>query len=185
MGSFKHPASNVDVGPTILGLAGLDGYSFSPPMDGKSIAPLIVDHTDPAVLPVTREHILTETAQGSPSWRTHHFVEYYSLGNVKRTGHLVDDPKSNTYRALRFTSNGPVGSGNMLYAEFTAVTDWNFKNYTFVEIFDVEKDPHQLTNIASKVPAATTQSLHNMLQTQWECSGKNCEVPTGNKLEYV
>merc|ERR1712147_427544 len=70
--TFSHPASNVDVGPTILGFAGLDGYSTSPPMDGRSIAPLIVDQTDPAVLVATREHIMSESWRVAPSWRTHH-----------------------------------------------------------------------------------------------------------------
>merc|ERR1719253_324317 len=55
--TFDNPASNVDVGPTLLGLAGLDGSKVSPPMDGRSIAPLLVDATDPAVLPATREHM--------------------------------------------------------------------------------------------------------------------------------
>jgi hypothetical protein len=31
------------------------------------------------------------------TWRDHHWVEYNSLGSVTRTGHLVDDPHSNTY----------------------------------------------------------------------------------------
>merc|ERR1712137_209411 len=129
-------------------------------MDGRSIAPFLVDARDPAVLPATRAHVSsTGSASGGDSWRTHHFVEYYSLGNVERTGHLVDDPHSNTYRALRFTSGGPVGSGNMLYAEFTAVAYWNFTNYTFVEVFDVQKDPYQLNNLASEIPSLTKQML--------------------------
>lgn len=170
---FDMPASNVDVGPTILGLAGIDSYSLSPVMDGKSIAPLILDAHDPALMPSTARHLLA--VESSP-WRQHHFVEYYSLGKVVRTGHPVDDAESNTYRALRFTSGGPVGSGNMLYAEFTALTDWNFTDYSFVEIFDMDEDPHQLNNLAPSVPASVKTKLHNMLQTQWECSGKNCEL---------
>jgi len=173
---FDNPASNVDVGPTLLGLAGLDGQSVSPPMDGRSVAPLLVDSEDPAVLPSTRQHLKSEAEQwGAAAWRTHHFVEYYSLGNVVRTGHLVDDANSNTYRALRFTSGGPVGHGNMLYAEFTAVKDWNFTNYNFVEIFDLDKDPHQLHNLVNKTPSHVKANLHNLLQAQWECAGKNCE----------
>lgn len=64
------------------------------------------------ILQATREHIEQQRAYfGSKqksfntpdiTWRTHHLIEYYSLGNVDRTGHLVDDPESNTYRALRF-----------------------------------------------------------------------------------
>merc|ERR1712187_94138 len=123
-------------------------------------------------------------AQGAPSWRTHHFVEYYSLGNVVRTGHLVDDSKSNTYRALRFTHDGPVGSGNMLYAEFTAVQDWNFTNYNFVEIFDMDKDPHQLHNLANKTSLSIKAKLLSLLQAQWECAGQNCE-PTHDEIWFV
>merc|ERR1712187_536217 len=55
---FDLPASNVDVGPTILGLAGIDAYSLSPAMDGRSIAPMIVDANDPAVMPSTVRHLL-------------------------------------------------------------------------------------------------------------------------------
>lgn len=170
---FDLPASNVDVGPTILGLAGIDAYALSPAMDGRSIAPLIIDANDPAVMPSTVRHLRGVEAS---AWRQHHFVEYYSLGNVVRTGHPVDDPDSNTYRALRFTSGGPVGNGNMLYAEFTALSDWNFTSYSFVEIFDMDEDPHQLSNLAPSVSAAVKAKLHNMLQTQWECSGKSCEL---------
>jgi len=171
--SFDFPASNVDVGPTILGLAGIDGYAMNPPMDGRSIVPFIVDRHDPAVLQATARHL---DSFSQARWREHHFVEYYSLGNVKRTGHLVDDPDSNTYRALRFTSGGPIGSGNMLYAEFTALNDWNFQNYSFVEIFDMIADPHQLVNLAPQISEAVKAKLHDLLQRQWECSGSNCEV---------
>jgi len=102
-------------------------------------------------------------------------VEYYSLGNVVRTGHLVDDPNSNTYRALRFTHGGPIGSGNMLYAEFTALADWDFKNLSFVEVFDVEKDPHQLYNLAKDVDENTKSMLHKMLESMSRCQGLDCE----------
>lgn len=144
-------------------------------MDGKSIAPLILDAEDPAVLPATREHLLREAGKDKvQAWRTHHFVEYYSLGKVSRYGHLVDDPDSNTYRALRFLSGGPVGSGNMLYSEFTAVKDWDFSNYSFVEIFDMDKDPYQLKNLASTTSAAVKAQLHDQVQKQWECKTSTC-----------
>merc|ERR1712187_826369 len=122
------------------------------------------DQTDPAVLTATREHIMSESRRDAPNWRQHHFVEYYSLGNIVRTGHLIDEPHSNTYRALRFTSGGPVGNGNMLYAEFTALSDWNFTNYSFVEIFDMDKDPHQLVNLAASTSVAVKAGLHDLLQ---------------------
>eukprot|EP00927_Polykrikos_kofoidii_P050237 TRINITY_DN44158_c0_g1_i1.p1 TRINITY_DN44158_c0_g1~~TRINITY_DN44158_c0_g1_i1.p1 ORF type:complete len:545 (-),score=54.69 TRINITY_DN44158_c0_g1_i1:54-1688(-) len=174
---FDFPASNVDVGPTILGLAGIDSFSLPSAMDGRSVAHLIVDATDPTVLPSTVRGLQrVALGDGVPSWRQHHLVEYYSLGNVTRTGHLVDDDTSNTYRALRFTSGGPVGNGNMLYAEFTAVSDWNFTDYNFVEIFDMDTDPYQLVNLASNTPDSVKRRLHDMMQLQWQCAGRNCEM---------
>ena len=158
--TFDFPASNVDVSPTFLGLAGVDEYAKE--MDGRSIVPLIVDPADPNVAPATRAHIRRQLALAETSakasgheqaagaggvsngvrpshyaddWRDFHFVEYYSLGNVTRTRHLVDDPISNTYRAIRSVKGS---LGNMLYAEFTAVADWNFSSPSFYEMFDLD-----------------------------------------------
>merc|ERR1711966_5137 len=86
-------------------------------MDGRSIAPLLVDATDPAVLPATREHMQRESAQ----------------------------------------------------------RDWNFTNYNFVEIFDLDKDPHQLQNLVNSTSTNVKAKLHSLLQAQWECAGQNCE----------
>ena len=75
-------------------------------------------------------------------------------------GHLVDDPNSNTYRALRFTVGASYfaddwselllrcaemrcvpqeGSpyGDLLYSEFTALADYNFSNVSFYELYNV------------------------------------------------
>ena len=34
--------------------------------------------------------------------------------------------------------------GNILYAEFTDVTKWDFHHINFWEYFDMDKDPYQL-----------------------------------------
>lgn len=100
---FEYPASNVDVGPTMLGLAGLPPAAT---MDGRSVAPLVVNPSDPMVPEATKLHIegTIAAAGGDPAvgWRDFHLVEYNSLGSVTRTGHLVDDPHSNTYRVRSF-----------------------------------------------------------------------------------
>ena len=104
--TFAFPASNVDVAPTLLGLAGMDELAAH--MDGRSIVPLIVDPADPTVAPATRAHIARHRARqahaaaaaaaaggtppGSSSvgllesklskpWRTFHPIEFYALGN--------------------------------------------------------------------------------------------------------
>lgn len=170
--SFDFPASNVDVGPSLLGLAGvLDVSQF----DGRSVVAQLVDPTDPTVADSTRAHILHSTkptaAEGG-GWRDFHLVEYYSLGKVTRTGHLVDDPVSNTYRAIRSTRGK---FGNILYAEFTSVGDmWTFTNVTFHEMYDMDKDPHQLDNIYSSQPNQVKRALAALLAKEFRCRGETC-----------
>ena len=191
----------MDVAPTLLGLAGVDEWASH--MDGKSIIPLVVDPSDPTVPESVRLHIARHTGGGSSAsgseseragaagavgavdtvvsgyadnWRKFHFVEYYSLGSITRTGHLVDDPKSNTYRAVRYV--GPAaakaGHGNILYAQFTAVSDWHFQNVSFHEMYDLDVDPYQLNNIYHLASAATLANLTAALDAQYGCSGASC-----------
>eukprot|EP00040_Diaphanoeca_grandis_P025358 m.140397 g.140397 ORF g.140397 m.140397 type:complete len:525 (+) comp30110_c0_seq1:131-1705(+) len=167
--TFDFPASNVDVGPTVLGLAGLSAST----MDGKSIVPLLLNASDPKVLPSTQRHLIANAHVSNTTWREFHFVEYYSLGNVERTGHLVDDINSNTYRAVRFV--GPTSSvGNLLYAEFTALSDYSFNNVSFREMYDLDEDPWQLHNIYATADASLKQKLKAALDSQYACVGTSC-----------
>eukprot|EP00947_MAST-08B_sp_MAST-8B-sp1_P002915 g2915.t1 len=176
--SFDHVASNVDVAPTMLGLAGVasdgSGGAGAANMDGKSVASLLFEDEDPsseeALLPATLRHLREHRTTGAAAWRDHHFVEYYSLGNVTRTGHLVDDPNSNTYRALRFMNSESYG--DFLYAEFTAVKDWNFSAVSFHEAYDVKKDPYQLNNVYESLSEAKKTALAAQLHKQWQCHGQ-------------
>lgn len=77
--TFDYIGTNVDIAPTLLGLAGID---TPPTMDGKSVVPLIVDPSDPAVPEATRSHILRSTRDGGlqayrDNWRDSFFYEYY------------------------------------------------------------------------------------------------------------
>lgn len=106
------------------------------------------------------------------AWRDVHFVEYYSLGDTERTGHLVDELSSNTYRALRFV--GSAEHGNFLYAEFTSIDNWNFNDTSqfFYEAYDVSKDADQLDNIYHDLDATTQKALAAQLEKQWQCKGR-------------
>ena len=183
--TFDFIGSNVDVAPTFLSLVGMDPTQTDPPMDGKSIAHKLIDPTDPSVpldtaRSVRRELDALDLAVGDSqdaTWRDHHWVEYNSLGAVTRTGHLVDDPNSNTYRALRFF--GSATHGNMLYAEFTALSNWDYDNTTdgsdlFIEMYDLDKDPHQLHNIAKESSPSLKAQLHAMAVKQFACAGATC-----------
>eukprot|EP00928_Gymnodinium_smaydae_P000209 TRINITY_DN10075_c0_g3_i2.p1 TRINITY_DN10075_c0_g3~~TRINITY_DN10075_c0_g3_i2.p1 ORF type:complete len:583 (-),score=123.51 TRINITY_DN10075_c0_g3_i2:400-2148(-) len=75
--SFEQPGTQVDIAPTLLGLAGL---SAPPLMDGKSIAPFLLRDADMKVLaPSTREHLraLGDAGAYRSGWRREVFIEYY------------------------------------------------------------------------------------------------------------
>lgn len=92
-------------------------------------------------------------------------VEYYSLGNLTRTEHLVDDTNSNTYRALRFVRHHAYG--NFLYAQFTSLADWDYHNVTFYEAFNLTADPHQLKNIYAELPSDIKRHLANDIERSY------------------
>ena len=198
-GAFSHIGSNVDVAPTLLDIAGLPANAD---MDGTSIAPLLIDHTHAKTPPTTAARLaevaaarrarrgLEQQVEALPApvagddaddayaaavdeWRDVHFVEYYSLGDVLRTEHLVDEASSNTYRALRFV--GSAKYGNFLYAEFTSLDNWNFADPSqfFYEAYDVAKDPDQLNNIYHSLDEPTQKALAAQLEKQWQCKGRN------------
>tara|TARA_B110001452_G_scaffold8696_1_gene7583 strand:+ start:172 stop:1983 length:1812 start_codon:yes stop_codon:yes gene_type:complete len=172
---FSFAASNVDVAPTLLGLAGLDAPAAS--MDGRSVAPLLVDPDGAGVLRATRQHVTRHWAAAggraalTAAWRTVHPIEFAALNNHTWFGHLVDDLVSNTYRALRFVAD-PV-FGDLLYAEFTAVTDWDFAAPVHFELFNMTTDPHQLTNLYAATPHALRHELNRRLLKQWTCAANS------------
>lgn len=152
--TFTSIASNVDVAPTILDLAGLPHSD----LDGVSMAPALLG--------------LTAAAE-----RDCHYVEYLSLGEVVRMDHLVD-AHNNTYRALRCLS---PSLGNILYAEFTDLPDWNFTRPDFFEFYDLDSDPHQLHNIYRSVAPALIQTLHQRLVDMFACIGPGCHPASGQE----
>jgi hypothetical protein len=80
---WAQPATQVDLAPTFLGLAGVPK---PPTMDGKSLVPFLVNASSPAVPSSTRQHL---ASLGNPdayraSWRDSVFIEYYYVqDNVK------------------------------------------------------------------------------------------------------
>ena len=111
---FDLLGSNVDVAPTMLSLAGASPDEISQHFDGKSILN-VLDLDESVLLPWTRSSYV-EHRENKTTWRDSHLIEYHSLGNVNRTGHLVDDNITNTYRALRFDKTSRYG--DFLYVLF-------------------------------------------------------------------
>jgi len=83
--SFSAPGTQVDIAPTLLGLAGVN-TPFT--MDGHSIVPFLVDSQQDALLDSTRQHLtnLGDLDMYKAKWRKEVFIEYYYCSwNVKCT----------------------------------------------------------------------------------------------------
>lgn len=151
-------AGNTDLAPTILDLAG-GQKAINPLMDGKSLVPLLLNKN------------------GENVWaRDTYLIEYNVLGNVQRGApgfhHLVDSTHSNQYRAVRVI-NHEKGQ-NLLLAEFTNQSDWNFTGPTFTEFFDLVQDPWQLNNIAATAPSKLVDEMRERLHDLWTCKAASC-----------
>lgn len=159
--------ANIDLGQTILDLAGLPGRAIA---DGRSYKSLLMGQgsqsIDPALYTalaappgVDSTEVLLDSAPAAapiPGWREQILVEYWSMGYVERgpcanfsrpcpggVQALLDAP-GNTYVALR-TRNA---THNTMYAEFrnrnisdyAAATNWT-------ELYDMSVDPYQILNM--------------------------------------
>uniref|UniRef100_A0A3B4X1X9 N-acetylglucosamine-6-sulfatase n=1 Tax=Seriola lalandi dorsalis TaxID=1841481 RepID=A0A3B4X1X9_SERLL len=150
--------ANVDLGPTILDIAGYDVNKTQ--MDGMSFLPVMVR---------------------SLSWRTDILVEYEGEGsNVTDPACpllgpgvsecfpdcVCEDSYNNTYACVRTVAP----SANLQYCEFD-------DNQVFVEVYNVTADPYQLTNIAGSIGQDFLEKMNHRLMMLQSCSGQSCRTP--------
>eukprot|EP00051_Salpingoeca_urceolata_P014663 m.187013 g.187013 ORF g.187013 m.187013 type:complete len:405 (-) comp18150_c1_seq6:22-1236(-) len=168
--TFSGFGSNADVGPTFLGLAGVT----DPLMDGRSIAPWVVDPADPHVSSATQAHISNLVNNGATAPQFH-YAEYNSLGIWDMDGHMIDHALYHTFRAVRFDDEE---MGNILYAEYTSLSDWDYVNaseYKFQEFFDLDTDPWEMHNVIKDVSPAKRQKLEGLVRSLFACKGSTCQ----------
>jgi len=72
--------------------------------------------------------------------------------------------------------NGEIG--NLVYAELTVVSDWEYADINFYELYDIDADPFQLKNIYHTVSVDLQQQLHKQLRQHWACSGTTSSPST-------
>ena len=58
----------------------------------------------------------------------------------------------------------------------TGLSNWDYENTTdlFVEMYDLDTDPHQLHNLATQSSPALKAQLHAMAAKQFLCTGADC-----------
>lgn len=151
-------AGMVDVAPTLLSLA---GGQPTDSMDGKSFANL---------LKLQESTTKPETAA---AWSDKHTIEYWSLGTVIRYEHYIDLP-NNTYIGVRLLN----ATHNYLYVEFyDGENVVSFDTPLEYELFDIGKDPYQMTNLygTPQEDKQLVQELHLFLHKQIKCKGQECQ----------
>lgn len=150
--TFGFLGTNVDVMPTVLGLAGVETPST---MDGRSLANILTAGKAPV---------------GPSTWRKTQLVEYNGLGDVVRYNHTVE-LKNNTYRMLRVID----GQRNLKYAEFADWDNWDFESPADeYELFDLDEDPWEMHNLFASADPALVKDLQAELEQLFRCQGATC-----------
>ena len=176
--TFAHFGTQVDLAPTWLGIAGIDK---PPGMDGRSIAPLLIDPADEAVPAPTAAHVKKMAPGGAAAyaagWRDSVFVEYYyNSPNVKCSSYPTED-EHNNFIGIRHHPDSEFGDTS--YTEYQtgnqAKGDIDFSAADFVEYFDLQKDPWQMDNKWQRgLGNATQAKLHAKLHKWFQCQGDAC-----------
>lgn len=148
---------NVDIAPTIADLAGVVPPSI---VDGRSLLPLFGEN------PPTPE-----------DWRQAFLIDYYEgtegeeAGSVRfinsddSSGVLEPPDLDNIFRASPALSYRGLRTEKYSYVEYVN---------GFVELYDMEKDPYQLENIASTAEPQLLASLSAWLKDLYSCKADLC-----------
>ncbi|XP_039625976.1 N-acetylglucosamine-6-sulfatase isoform X1 [Polypterus senegalus] len=174
----KMLVANIDLGPTILDIA---GYNVSKTkMDGMSFLPLMAIQTSLVPHRNNVAHLKTGK-QENMTWRTDILVEY------EGEGHNVSDPDcpglgpgvaecfpdcvcedayNNTYACVRTIAT----SADLQYCEFDDAE-------LFVEVYNLTADPFQLINIAKTIDQEVLEKMNHRLMMLQSCSGPKCQSP--------
>lgn len=155
--TVKAPVLNIDLGPTFLDIAGvnlstvnMDGQSFlsqmAPSLRNGSARPyFLVEHTGEG-------HSKPDPAcpKLGPGL-SHCFPDC-----------VCEDACNNTYACVR-----TLADENLQYCEFA-------DSESFVEVYNLTSDPHQLENIVKKVDPALLQTMNLRLIKLQSCEGVTC-----------
>uniref|UniRef100_A0A674DX33 N-acetylglucosamine-6-sulfatase n=1 Tax=Salmo trutta TaxID=8032 RepID=A0A674DX33_SALTR len=157
--TLSAPVLNIDLAPTFLDISGLN-LSFVN-MDGQSFL----------------SQMAPELRNGTA--RPYFLVEYTGEGHLDpdpacpKLGPglsqcfpdcVCEDAYNNTYACVR-----TLVEHNLQYCEFA-------DSESFVEVYNLTSDPHQLENIVKKVDPTLLQAMNQRLIKLQSCEGDSCRV---------
>ncbi|KAG8439634.1 hypothetical protein GDO86_005712 [Hymenochirus boettgeri] len=156
----KSLVANIDLGPTILDIAGYDLNKTQ--MDGMSFLPLMKNNSN-------------------VNWRTDILIEYQGEGLNKSDPAcpamgpgvsqcfpdcVCEDAINNTYACVRTIA----AAHDLQYCEFDDLE-------VFVEVYNLTADPNQLTNIAKTIDKEILEKMNHRLMILQSCYGASCHTP--------
>uniref|UniRef100_A0A3Q1ID20 N-acetylglucosamine-6-sulfatase n=1 Tax=Anabas testudineus TaxID=64144 RepID=A0A3Q1ID20_ANATE len=156
--TLQAPVLHIDLAPTILDISGINVSSVN--VDGQSflsqMAPSLRNGT-------TRPFFLVEySGEGNPT--TDPACPRLGPGLSQCFPDCVcEDAYNNTYACVRTLNS----KHNLQYCEF-ADTE------SFVEVYNLTSDPHQLENILKKVDPSVLQVMNQRLIKLQSCVGDSC-----------
>lgn len=200
--TFDQITGNVDVTPTFLDLAGVKAPNF---MDGRSMLPwllskdVLVSSEESGSSAPWRDQWLNEYMSvgtyyndHSKAWQDGKNTTAECGGNMPRGPHgnvngkcveskgigdgncyFVDSTHSNNWRALRILREGE----NLQYIEYDPKWKFDASGMQHYELYDIAKDPYQMTNIYDQASAAKKSELHAALSKYFNCGG-TADKPT-------
>ena len=179
--TFPYLGTQVDLAPTWLGLAGLPK---PPTMDGRSIAPLLLEADAPGLPAQTKAHVVALAPHGqkafASTWRDSVFIEYYfNSPNTKCRDYPTEDSHNN-FIGVRHLAGSEFGdtsyteyqTGNQADAETNGI---QFDNVDFIEYFNLTADNWQMKNLwHDSGTTAAQEKLHAILHKWYKCKGDEC-----------
>ena len=171
-----HIASNVDLAPTFMDLAGIDVATHAPMIDGKSVLSWLLTPTNGSIS--SSQDDVDDVFALAPSWRTAVLIEFSGLKDWPKNwpdGSRVNDCPNNTYRGLRIVDpSARASERNMMYSELTVVSDYDYEEINWRELYDLDADPYQLSNLWFNISESTRDALAKRLAQEWRCVGAAC-----------
>ena len=163
--------SHIDLAPTWMELAGIERPVW---MDGRSVASQLLAT---AAVPEAEAEVLEPLdVRGRPPNAA--YFEYHGLGPVGEPGRLLDS-FNNTFRGVRLVGGAGAGrferSRNLLFAEWGS--DFLFSSVVFREVYDMDEDPWQMTNLYgswSRSHKLLLAQLANLTRRMYTCAGSGC-----------
>lgn len=160
--STNIPSNHIDLAPTFLDFAGLNGSGWPSWLDGRTLVPYLATNASSvdAVATSVSEDDVTDVETVN--------IEYWGSGIIEATGLGYDTaPANNTYKTVRIIAQ----EYSYMYAVWcTGET----------ELYDLVADPYELAPIARNSSVAAwrlTSRLNGLMLLLKTCIGESCRRP--------